>query len=77
LAFKKHILYSRNGTAGDNTACPVGGVRFEFGYDHVNSSNGAYFLGTDGALDTVEIVATATAYFYNRSNGVAGPLISK
>ncbi len=55
----------------------MGGVRFEFGYDHVNSSNGAYFLGTDGALDTVEIVATATAYFYNRSNGVAGPLISK
>ena len=66
-----------NGTAGDNTACPVGGVRFEFGYDHVNSSNGAYFVGTDGALDTVEIVATATAYSCNGSNGVAGPLISR
>ncbi len=66
-----------NGTAGDNTACPVGGVRFEFGYDHVNSSNGAYFVGTDGVLDTVEIVATATAYSCNGSNGMAGPLISR
>ena len=66
-----------NGTAGDNAACSVGGVRFEFGYDHVNSSNGAYFVGTDGALDTVEIVATATAYSCNGSNGVAGPLISR
>ena len=66
-----------NGTAGDNTACPVGGVRFEFGYDHVNSSNGAYFVGTDGVLDTVEIVATATAYSCNGANSFAGPLISK
>ena len=65
-----------NGTAGDNTACPVGGVRFEFGYDHVNSSNGAYFVGTDGVLDTVEIVATATAYSCHGANSFAGPLIS-
>ena len=65
-----------NGTAGDNTACVTGGVRFEFGYDHVNSSNGAYFVGTDGVLDTVEVVASATAYSCNGSNGVAGPLIS-
>ena len=66
-----------NGTAGDNTACPVGGARFEFGYDHVNSSNGAYNVGVDGVLDTVEIVATATAYSCNGSNSFAGPLISK
>ncbi len=66
-----------NGTAGDNTACINGGVRFEFGYDHVNSSNGAYFVGTDGVLDTTEVVATATAYSCNGSNGTAGPLISK
>ena len=66
-----------NGTAGDNTACPVGGVRFEFGYDHVNSSNGSYNVGTDGILDTVEIVAPATAYSCNGANSFAGPLISK
>jgi hypothetical protein len=66
-----------NGTVGDNTSCPVGGVRFEFGYDHVNSSNGAYFVGTDGVLDTVEIVSGATAYSCNGSNGMAGPLISR
>ena len=66
-----------NGTAGDNTACPIGGVRFEFGYDHVNSSNGAYNVGTDGVLDTVEIVASATAYSCHGSNSFAGPLISK
>ena len=66
-----------NGTAGDNTACINGGVRFEFGYDHVNSSNGAYFVGTDGILDTTEVVATSTAYSCNGSNGTAGPLISK
>ena len=65
-----------NGTAGDNTSCPVGGVRFEFGYDHVNSSNGAYNVGVDGVLDTVEIVATATAYSCNGANSFAGPLIS-
>ncbi len=65
-----------NGTAGDNTSCPVGGVRFEFGYDHVNSSNGAYNVGVDGFLDTVEIVATATAYSCNGSHSFAGPLIS-
>ena len=65
-----------NGTAGDNTACPVGGVRFEFGYDHVNSSNGAYNVGVDGVLDTVEIVATATAYSCHGANSFAGPLIS-
>ncbi len=68
------------GTAGDNTACPQGGVRFEFGYDHVNSSNGAYFLGTDGILDTLEIVASATAYSCNGARGSsegAGPLISR
>ncbi len=68
---------SGNGTAADNTACLTGGVRFEFGYDHVNSSNGAYFVGTDGVLDTIEIVSTATAYSCNGSNGVAGPFISK
>jgi hypothetical protein len=66
-----------NGTAGDNTACINGGVRFEFGYDHVNSSNGAYFVGTDGILDTTEVVAISTAYSCNGSNGTAGPLISK
>ena len=66
-----------NGTAGDNTACPVGGVRFEFGYDHVNSSNGAYNVGVDGVLDTVEIVASATAYSCHGSNSFAGPFISK
>ena len=66
-----------NGTVGDNTACINGGVRFEFGYDHVNSSNGAYFVGTDGILDTTEVVATSTAYSCNGSNGMAGPLISK
>jgi hypothetical protein len=65
-----------NGTVGDNTSCPVGGVRFEFGYDHVNSSNGAYNVGVDGVLDTVEIVATATAYSCHGSNSFAGPLIS-
>ncbi len=75
---KSTSFTSGNGTAGDNTACPVGGVRFEFGYDHVNSSNGAYFVGTDGVLDTTEVVATATAYSCNGSNGeTAGPLISK
>jgi hypothetical protein len=66
-----------NGTAGDNTACPVGGVRFEFGYDHVNSSNGTYNIGVDGVLDTVEIVGAATAYSCHGSNSFAGPLISK
>ena len=65
-----------NGTVGDNIACPVGGVRFEFGYDHVNSSNGTYHVGIDGVLDTVEIVGTATAYSCNGSNSFAGPLIS-
>jgi hypothetical protein len=65
-----------NGTAGDNTACPIGGVRFEFGYDHVNSSNGTYNVGTDGVLDTVEILASATSYSCHGSNGMAGPLIS-
>ena len=68
------------GTAGDNAACPQGGIRFEFGYDHVNSSNGAYFVGTDGILDVVEIVASATAYSCHGaagSSGGAGPLISK
>jgi hypothetical protein len=65
-----------NGTVGDNTSCPVGGVRFEFGYDHVNSSNGAYNVGVDGVLDTVEIVVTATAYSCNGANSFAGPLIS-
>jgi hypothetical protein len=66
-----------DGTAGDNIACPVGGVRFEFGYDHVNSSNGVYFVGTDGVLDTVEIVSGSTAYSCNGTNGGAGPLISQ
>ena len=66
-----------NGTVGDNTACPVGGVRFEFGYDHVNSSNGSYNVGTDGILDTLEIIASATSYSCNGSNSFAGPLISK
>ncbi len=73
---KSTSFTSGNGTAGDNTACPVGGVRFEFGYDHVNASNGAYFVGTDGVLDTVEVVSGSTAYSCNGSNGVAGPLIS-
>ncbi len=66
-----------NGTAGDNTSCPVGGVRFEFGYDHLNSSDGSYNAGTDGVLDTVEIVASATAYSCHGANSFAGPLISK
>ena len=70
------------GTAGDNASCPIGGVRFEFGYDHVNSSNGAYFVGTDGVLDAVEIVTSATAYSCNGAAGAAGggsagPLISR
>ena len=71
------VFTAGNGTAADNTACPIGGYRFEFGYDHVNSSNGAYFIGTDGALDTTEIVASATAYSCHGSNSFAGPLISK
>jgi hypothetical protein len=74
---KSTLFTAGNGTAGDNTACPVGGARFEFGYDHVNSSNGSYNIGIDGVLDTVEIVASATTYSCNGSHGVAGPLISK
>ena len=75
---KSTAFTTGNGTAGDNTACPLGGSRFEFGYDHVNSSNGAYFVGTDGVLDTLEIVASATAYSCNGTNGGgSGPLISK
>jgi hypothetical protein len=69
------------GTAGDNAACTDGGVRFEFGYDHVNSSNGTYNVGTDGILDTVEIIAASTSYSCSTSGSggasSAGPLISK
>jgi hypothetical protein len=68
---------SGNGTAGDNTSCPLGGVRFEFGYDHVNSSDGSYHMGTDSILDLAEIVASATVYSCNNPNSFAGPLISK
>ena len=74
---KSTAFTAGNGTVADNTTCPTGGVRFEFGYDHVNSSNGAYFVGTDGVLDTVEIVATTTSYSCNGSNASAGPLISR
>ena len=66
-----------NGTAGDNTACPRGGSRFEFGYDHVNSADNSYFIGTDGVLDNNEIVNSATSYSCNGSHGgTAGPLIA-
>ena len=73
---KRTSFTAGNGTAGDNAACLTGGVRFEFGYDHVNSSNGSYHIGTDGILDIAEIVASATAYSCNGNNSVAGPLIS-
>jgi len=76
---KSTLFTAGNGTAGDNTACPVGGARFEFGYDHVNSSNGAYYLGIDGVLDTAEIVTASTNYSCSTSGsggGIAGPLIS-
>jgi hypothetical protein len=46
----------------------------------VNSSNGAYLVGIDGVLDTLEIVASATAYSCNGAAGSsegAGPLISR
>ena len=65
-----------NGTVTDNSSCPAGGIRFEFGYDHVNSSDGSYHLGTDGVLDTSEIVSASTAYSCNGSQGDGGPLIA-
>jgi formylglycine-generating enzyme required for sulfatase activity len=58
------------GTAADNTACPAGGFRLEFGYDNVKASDGTFQAGTAGTLDAAEIVASATVHACNGAKAI-------